>query len=152
MPNWKMHISLTVVCYLSFLIFFTPSIKTSIVAVIILIFSSLLPDLDHPKSKIRGFVSWASFLLVFIFLLSILEFTIFTKAILSVAGAFLVFIFVKKLPLKHRGRKSLHQWWLAIFVPLIFAFIFLVFRINPLLAFFVFFGYVVHLALDRIGF
>lgn len=152
MPNWKIHIILTVACYFLFVLILNPSIQTSIIAIVLLIFSSLLPDLDHPKSKIRGFISGAAFFLVFIFLFSILKIPVNERAIISLVSSGIVYIFFRNLPLKHRGPKSLHQWRLVIIVPILFAALFWYLKINIFLAFFVLFGYGIHLVLDRIKF
>jgi len=150
MPNWKIHITLTLFLYLVFINIFSFGIKLSIAAILLLIFSSLLPDLDHPKSKIRGFVTGLSFFVVFIFLFALLEYELAGKTVTSFLGASLVYVCFSNLPLKHRGKKSLHQWHLALFIPFCFAVVLYIFGMNYLLAFFVLFGYAVHLVLDRI--
>jgi len=151
MPNWKIHIVLTVAIYLVFINIFSFDIKLSIAAIFLLIFSSLLPDLDHPKSKIRSFVTGSLFFVMFIFLFALLEYESVSKIVTSLLGASLIYVFFSNLPLKHRGKKSLHQWHLALFIPFCFAVVFYIFGMNYLLAFFVLFGYFVHLLLDRIG-
>ncbi len=151
MPNWKIHITLTLFLYLIFINLFSLGIKASIAAILLLIFSSLLPDLDHPKSKIRNFVTGLSFLLTFVSLFLVLNYELEAKLVVSLLGSSVVYILFSNLPFKHRGKKSLHQWHLAFFVPLCFAAVFYIIGINYLLAFFVLFGYFVHLLLDRIG-
>jgi inner membrane protein len=148
MPNWKAHISITLVLYLVFVTLLNTSFNTNIAGFLILIFSSLLPDLDHPKSKIRRFVSSSFFLMVFLFLTTSLNLELIISLAISGTG----YLLVRNLPLKHRGRKSLHQWKLVFLIPFFIGLSFHLIGINYLLAFFVFFGYSVHLLLDRIGF
>ena len=151
MPNWKVHIALTLFLYLIFINIFSFEIKLSIAAILLLIFSSLLPDLDHPKSKIRNFVTGLSFLLTFVSLFLVLNYELESRLVVSFLGSSLIYVLFSNLPFKHRGRKSLHQWHLSLFVPFCFAVVFYIIGINYLLAFFILFGYFVHLLLDRIG-
>ena len=151
MPNWKMHVILTLVLYIIFINVFGFTLKLSIVALVLLIFSSVLPDIDHHKSKIRDITTGVFFFIGFVFLFDYLQYSLLEKSIFSLFGGTIAYLVGKHLPLTHRGKKSLHQWHLSLFVPFCFAVVFYILKINYLLSFFVFFGYIVHLLLDRVS-
>ena len=146
-----MHVVLTLLLYFIFINVFSFNFRLSLAALLVLVLSSLFPDLDHPKSKIRGLVTAVFFFLSFILLFSYLNYDVLEKSVFSLFGSTLVYLSIKHFPISHRGRKSLHQWHLAFFVPFCFAVVFYILGINYFLSFFIFFGYVSHLLLDRIG-
>jgi membrane-bound metal-dependent hydrolase YbcI (DUF457 family) len=104
MLDWKMHLIfglLTFILLLSFFYIFDISLSPKEIAVVLLAtsFSSLFPDADMPKSKIRGVVSFVvASAVCAIYIYSYAE----TWYYAPMYFAILYFIF-RYLPTKHRG-------------------------------------------------
>ncbi len=150
MPNWKTHIAVSFVFCSALFLLLGLTLRQMGFSVLLLAFSSILPDLDHPKSVIRETVAILGAFFAAVFVLDFLKFEPAKTLIVLVFVWIAVYFGVKKLPLRHRGRKSLHKWRLAIYSTIFFAVIFWLVNINIIFSIFVLFGYSTHLALDRI--
>lgn len=149
MPDWKIHAisALLVFALLLSLLPFHPDF--SIMALLIFLFSSLLPDLDHPRSLIRQVLGlFCSLFISVMFFITIgggLEMRLASSVIMFL----LVFLLFRKIPLRHRGRRSLHKWKLGFLLFLLSLLLFLAAGINIHLSAFILAGYWLHLGLDR---
>ncbi len=113
-------------------------------------FFSLFPDIDHPRSIIRKSSSVLIFYFAVLMIFLYLNVGIFEKVILSGISAVLTYYLYKKLPLHHRGPKSLHRWRYALVLSFAFSIIFFFLSVEITLALFVLFGYGLHLSLDKV--
>ena len=111
---------------------------------------ALLPDLDHPRSLMRNVLGMFCSLLVGLIFFVSMETALETRLASSVIMFLIVFILFRRLPLSHRGRRSLHKWKLGILVFLLCAGIFLLTGLNIYLSSFMLIGYWLHLGLDRL--
>ena len=147
--NWKSHILVTFVIYIVLVITFQFPLPNSISALILLALASLLPDFDHPKSVIRevisillGFFSFSAFILI-----SELEMAL--RLLVGMVLGILIYVGLKSIPLRHRGRNSMHQWSICFLLTGLLFIVFVLFNINLKFLAFVFVGYSVHLLTDR---
>ncbi len=149
MPNWKTHVLAAFLAYFFLIIILKFPAPESISAFILLAFSSILPDFDHPKSVIRetisllmGFFSATFFILYF-------DLSLQLKLIGGIITGVIVYFSLKKIHIRHRGPNSLHQWKVClIFIVLcaaVFYFAKIDFQFLPFLAV----GYSVHLLTDK---
>jgi hypothetical protein len=148
--DWKLHLISSLFIYLIIIIIFPLPPYYSIQALIILTFSSLLPDLDHPKSMIRIVIFSLIFYLLMLFVILQETLNHWIKILTIVILLILVYYTYKYLPLRHRGKRSLHLWryfLLSIAVSLVF---FTIANINISLSLFILIGYGSHLLADKI--
>lgn len=148
--DWKLHIISSLIIFTAVIISFPLGITLSAASLLAFLFFSLFPDIDHPKSVIRK----AVFSLLFYF--SIMPVVIFLDAgipekLLTIAiYGCLIYSAFRKIPLSHRGRRSLHRWRYALISTLFLSVPFLLIGIDPVISAFVFLGYSSHLLFDRI--
>lgn len=150
MASWKIHILFGLILYFAFVLIFSPGLEMNMLALALLVFASLLPDLDHPKSVIRLVVAVLGSFFVAIFLISNVEGLLTERLVVGTAGWVITYFAIKNLPLKHRGKKSLHQWWVLIILVMALGFAFWWTKTDISLMVFVLLGYGSHLILDRI--
>lgn len=150
MPDWKIHAIMALLAYsIIFLLFsFTP--EFGLMALLIMVFAGLLPDLDHPRSLIRQVLGIFCSLMVSVAFFVSVDAALEARLASSVIMFILVFLLFRKLPLRHRGRRSLHKWRLGIILFLACAGLFLLAGLSVYLSLFILAGYWLHLALDRI--
>lgn len=149
--DWKTHMMVPLFIYIAIMLFFQFPLTYSVQALLLLLLSAFLPDLDHPKSVMRR----VTFIIIFylmVFAVTIsLMIDIWAKFIVVTIMLVLVKYFHKHLPLKHRGKRSFHLWRYAFAFPSIVAFMFVAVNINISLAIFTLIGFGSHLAIDRIN-
>lgn len=141
MSGWKKHLifGLTVILIANaILVYFTGGSSKQFILNLkflpIALLYSILPDIDHPNSKM---------FLISILVLSILTLFFKNPIYIVVLFSFVLLHFLNKI--KHRGRFH------TLFAAFIFSLILLVF-IDPILALFGFLAYASHLFLDKLKF
>ena len=149
MPNWKTHILITFVIYALLVITFKFSPPTSIAALILLAFASILPDFDHPKSVIREALSIIMGFFSFAIFMSFFDFDLPIRLISGAITGGLVYFGLKKFPLSHRGPDSLHQWKVCFLFVGLCTLVFLIAGISFQFLSFLLLGYGVHLLVDK---
>ena len=122
----------------------------SITALTLLMLSSLLPDIDHPKSKIRKAIFLLVFYLMALFVVIELNVDLGMKILVLMVILILTYYLYKNIPLKHRGKRSLHLWRYCFLFTALSAIIFAVANINISFALFILIGYGSHLISDKI--
>ncbi len=148
--DWKLHVILSLLLYFLIISFFHFSLAYSVQALLILIFSSLLPDLDHPKSKIRKVIFLLVFYMMAIFVVIELNVDLGMKILVLMVILILTYYLYRNIPLKHRGKRSLHLWRYCFLFTALSAIIFAVANINISFALFIIVGYGSHLISDKI--
>jgi hypothetical protein len=148
--DWKLHLISSLFIYLIIIIVLPLPLLYSIQALILITFSSLLPDLDHPKSIIRVVIFSSIFYLLMMFIILQETLDTWTKIITIVILLILVYYSYKKLPLKHRGKRSLHLWRYFLLSTAVSLVLFTIANINISLSLFILIGYGSHLLADRI--
>jgi len=108
--DWKLHTMIAFLLYFLIISFFNFSLIYSIQAIVILIFSSLFPDIDHPKSIIRKIVFIIAFYLMILFVVIEMNADVWMKTIVMFIILILTYYMYRHLPLRHRGKRSLHLW------------------------------------------
>lgn len=148
--DWKLHAILSLLLYFLIISFLQFPPVYSVQALVILLFASLLPDIDHPKSVVRKI----SFLMVFyaliLFITLGMEIDIGMKAVILAMSLGITYYLFRKLPLKHRGRRSLHLWRYPFVFSGLSLVLFSMANINISLSLFIIIGYSSHLISDRI--
>lgn len=150
MPDWKLHSIAALLAFALLLSLFPFSPDFSVMALLIFLFSSLLPDLDHPKSLIRHVLGLFCSLFISAIFFIRLEAGIGIRLVSGAMMFVLVFLLFRKLPLRHRGRRSLHRWRIGLLLFLLCTALFLMLGLNIYLGIFIPAGYWLHLALDRV--
>ncbi len=151
MPNWNYHIVFSFVIYAILVIALNISMTPAAIGFVILVFASLLPDFDHPSSLIRQIVAMACAAGLFVVVLKTFVnsgFDLFTGIVISVIVSAGSYMGVLKIKLKHRGKKSMHQLWVLVFITALSALAFWLINLNPYFAGVVFIGYSSHMFLD----
>ncbi|HLD57479.1 MAG TPA: metal-dependent hydrolase [archaeon] len=152
MPNWNYHIAFSFAVYIILAFVFNISLVGGLIGFIVLGFASLLPDFDHPKSLIRQITAIAagfgSFIIALKALVNYTQLSLLGGIFISVIIGGAVYFTVTKIRLKHRGKKSMHQIWVLIFVTAASALIFWLINLQIYFAGLVFLGYSSHLFLD----
>ena len=148
--DWKLHIIVSLFLYFLIASFFQFSLSYSISALLLLVFSSLLPDMDHPKSMIRKLMFLAAFYLFILFVVVEMMADIWIKVIIMSIILILTYYFFRNIPLKHRGKRSLHLWRYVFISGSLSSVFFALANINISLALFIIIGYGSHLTADRV--
>ena len=152
MPNWNYHIAFSFAVYAVLFVALNIPLTAGAIGFVILVFASLLPDFDHPKSLIRQITAIAcgagSFIVVLKILVNYSQLTLFDGIVVSTLASLGAYVAVQKLRLKHRGKKSMHQLWVLIFVTALSALVFWLFGLGAQFSGIVFLGYSSHLFLD----
>jgi len=147
--NWKGHITVTFGIYLVLVLFLGLQLTSSLAALILLAISSILPDFDHPKSVIRETLAILSGFFTLSLILLIFEVEPVIKLVAGTVSGIAIYILIKTIPLRHRGKRSLHQWSVCFLLlgicAVVFFFLDIGFRYLP----FIFVGYSVHLLTDK---
>ncbi len=150
MPDWKIHTISVLLVFALILCLFSFSLEFGIMALLVLLFSGLLPDLDHPRSLIRQVLGlFCSLFISLLFFIS-MEAGLEMRLASSIIMFFLIFLLFRKIPLRHRGRRSLHKWRLGIILFLACAGLFLLVGLSVYLSLFILTGYWLHLGLDKV--
>lgn len=149
--DWKLHMMIPLFVYIAIILFFQPPLIYSIQALILLIFSSFLPEFDHPRSLARKVFFILLFYFVAIAIMIELKIEFWLKILIISMFLIVVRYIYKKLPIRHRGKRSLHLWRYFFVFPTIFALYFVFAGVDLSLIFFIFIGYGLHLALDKIN-
>ncbi len=148
--DWKSHMLVPLFVYIAALLIFQLPAIFAIQALFLLLFSSFLPDLDHPKSVMRK----ATFIIIFYLMVfavtAEISIDLWMKFMIITIMLVLAHYFYKHLPLKHRGKRSFHLWRYFFVLPTVFAFLFVVTGVSISLVWFVFAGFGLHLAVDKI--
>lgn len=146
-----MHMMVPLFFYIAVILIFQLQLLYALQALSLLIFSSFLPDLDHPRSHVRK----ATFIIIFylmIFAVTLnISINIWIKFLIITIMLILTNYIYKHLPLKHRGKRSFHLWRYVFVFPTIFAFLFVFAGVSVSLAAFIVAGLGIHLGLDKIG-
>lgn len=154
MLDWKLHLIFGLLLAITFLgsfYFFQIelSIETIVSMIVMTMFTSLLPDVDLRKSKIRDLVSIISAAAIsFIFIYFRTD-----EWYLSIIYFLFLYILFKNIPTKHRGITHTFKFsfLFSIILAGIFYFLFTLNFENLLLWFTVIlFSYNLHLVLDKI--
>jgi hypothetical protein len=149
--DWKMHMMVPLFFFIAVILVFQFQLIFALQALSLLIFSSFLPDLDHPKSHVRK----ATFIIIFylmIFAITLeISINIWIKFLIITIMLVLTNYFYKHLPLKHRGKRSFHLWRYVFVFPTIFAFLLVAAGVSVSLVAFIVAGLGMHLGLDKIG-
>ena len=148
--DWKLHTLLSFLLYFLIISIFHFSLTYSIQALLILIFSSLLPDIDHPKSVIRKIIFLLVFYFMMLFVVIEMSLGIEMKILIMMITIILTYYFYKNIPLKHRGKRSLHLWRYCFILGGISLILFTLANINTSLTLFIIVGYASHLISDKI--
>ncbi len=142
-------------------VFFIKPIELALAACLFFVASSLLPDVDHPKSIPRKLMRGLVFLLIFFSTILALSFLfpqkdpfaafLFLPATALLASLVITFIIEISIP-KHRGK--IHSAGAGLFLGLLVFVLSAVLVPVPtalLLASAVFLGYTLHIAVDFVG-
>ncbi len=151
MPNWNYHIGFSFAIYAILVVALNISWTPAAIGFVILVLASLLPDFDHPNSLIRQIIAMACAAGLLVVVLKIFVnsgFDLFTGIVISIIAATGSYIGVLKVRLKHRGKKSMHQLWVLVFVTALSALVFWLINLHPYFAGVVFLGYSSHMFLD----
>jgi len=148
--DWKLHLLTSFLVYFGLMLFFRFPSDYGVAAFILLALSSLLPDVDHPKSIIRGIIFAIIFYLFMLFVVMQSSIDLQMKILVIVIMLILTYYSYRNIPLKHRGRRSLHLWRYSFVSTGISAVIFRMANINISLVLFIFIGYALHLLVDKI--
>ena len=149
--DWKSHMLVPLLLYIAIILIFQFQFLYSVQALFLVVFSAFLPELDHPRSVARRiFFVILFYAMVFAITIEVsieiwLKFVVITVLLVLARYAY------KKLPIKHRGKHSLHLWRYCLVIPTFFVFVFMLANINISLASFIIVGYGSHLALDKIN-
>lgn len=147
--DWKLHLIFSFVIFFLITLVFRFPFDYSVAAFLLIIFSSLLPDLDHPKSIIRLIVFAVIFYLLMLFVI-IQDFNLEIKILTIAMLLILAYYSYRHLPLKHRGRRSLHLWRYCFLATAVSFVLFTIANINISLTLFILIGYGSHLLADKI--
>lgn len=148
--DWKLHMLLSLVIYALIASVLSLSLEYAVIAMVLLVFGSLLPDMDHPRSVIRKAVFMFA-LYVFVFFVMIgtgMDFLI--KLLVIGMMSILSYYLYRHVPLSHRGTRSLHLWRYVPLTGCIFTLAFVIASINISLVLFLIVGYASHLAADKV--
>ena len=148
--DWKLHVIVPLIVFSVILMFSGFSLGSGIAALMITLFSSLFPDLDYPKSFIRSLILSSLFFITLWFVFIYVPAGFVEKAVLLSICFVLLYAAHYRLPLKHRGKKSLHQWRFAFVFSAVFLVLLALSGMGVILSAFFFLGYGTHLLLDRI--
>lgn len=153
MPDWKTHFIFSlflVIIWISVfnLISFQVSAQVIIALFLVTAFSSLFPDVDMKKSKIRSVVA------LFVSSVVVALYVIFFTSTWYYAPVYLVLLYLilRYIPTKHRGIVHTFKFSLlfSVVVPALY-FIFTDFSLEPFVLLFVasLLGYNMHLLIDK---
>ena len=115
-----------------------------VVGVIVCVIYSLLPDLDHPNSKIRKYVEILALIIVIVGLLGVYTTElahIITPHHGALAGLVSAVFLLGLWSCKHRG--IMHSLWFGVLIsiPLVL--------LHPMISVFALSGFITHLILDK---
>ncbi len=147
--NWKGHILATFIIYMLLVLVFEFPLPNSMMALALLTLASIMPDFDHPKSVIREVISVLLGLFSFSLFIILSEFEFILRLLTGALLGSLVYISLKKIPLKHRGPDSLHQWSVCFLLTGLLLIVFILAGVEIKFLAFIFVGYSVHLLTDR---
>ena len=150
MPDWKIHSISVLLVFAIILCIFSFSPEFGIMALLVLLFSGLLPDLDHPRSFIRQLLGILCSLFISVIFFVSMEAGLEIRIASSVIMFSLVFLLFRKIPLRHRGRRSLHKWRIGIIISLFSILLLWFANLSIYLSLFILAGYWLHLGLDRV--
>lgn len=153
MPDWKTHFIFSLFLTITWIsIFYFADLQLSfeslVTLIVLIIFTSLFPDIDTKKSKIRNVVSMAiAAIVVGVYIFFYME-TWYYAPVYFV----LLYLILKYLPTKHRG--ITHTFKFSILFSFVLAAVsiaFVQFSIENFLFWFfiVFSSYSLHLLIDR---
>jgi len=154
MPDWKIHLifgCLLTIVFLSIVYFLKIQIDILNIFVmsILILFTSVIPDIDLSKSKVRDLVS-----LILSFVISSAYIVFYpSKWYYSLAFFLILYFLLKNLKTRHRGLSHTLKvsFLFSFFVILIFYFLLKLNVIECLILFTItFFSYTFHLFLDRL--
>ena len=148
--DWKLHLIFSFLLYFIIILFFWFPMDYSVAAFFLLTFSSLLPDVDYKKSIIRGVIFAMVFYLLMLFVVIQKSLVLEIKILAVVILLFIVYYSYKNIPLKHRGKHSLHLWRYPFAFTAVSLVLFAAANINISLILFIFIGYGSHLLTDKI--
>jgi len=106
--------------------------------------------MDHPKSMIRKLVFVAALYLFILFVVVEMTADIGIKVIVMSVILMLTYYFFRNIPLKHRGKRSLHLWRYVFISGSLSSVFFALADINISLALFIIIGYGSHLIADKV--
>ena len=149
--DWKIHMLVPLFIYIATILVFQFPVLYSVQALMLVLFSSSLPELDHPRSIARRVIFVVVFYLMVLAITMELSIDIWLKFAIITVMLVLTRYFYKRLPIKHRGKHSLHLWRYCLIFPTVSAFLFMLASLNISLASFIIVGYGSHLALDKIN-
>jgi len=148
--DWKSHMLVPLFVYIAALLIFQLPPMYAVQALFILLFSSFIPDLDHPKSVMRKVTFIITFYVMVFAITAEMSIDIWMKFLTITIMLVLVNYAYRHLPLKHRGKRSFHLWRYFFVFPTLFALAFAAAGISISLVWFAFAGFGLHLAVDKI--
>ncbi len=148
--DWKFHAIFSFFLYAVVITLFGFPAGFSFSGFVLLVFSSMLPDVDSKKSVIRKIVFALLFYTATIFVWFSINTDAYTKMTLTAIFAVLSYVCYVKIPLRHRGKKSLHLWRYFVVISAASFILFFFSGMNPYYAFFISIGYGSHLVADKI--
>ena len=154
MKDWKSHSIfglLLAIAFFNFVYFFQVfeiSLQFIISLTAVVVFVSVLPDVDLKKSKIRNFIA-----LIAAFAAALFYILLFSQIYYAIIYFFIIYFLIKFFPTKHRGMS--HNFYFSIFfsflVILVGYFIFSFSQKEFVFWYFVvFISYNLHLFLDKV--
>lgn len=153
MPGWKVHVIFSLFLVIAWMSAFyyldIPSgVRETAATVFFIVASSLFPDIDMKKSKVRDIFSLAIALSVSI------SYIIYSTSTWYYGPVYFILLYyiLRYLPTKHRG--ITHKFWFSILFSTVLSFSYLSlgqFTIQEFLLWFsvIFTGYGLHLLIDR---
>ncbi len=148
--DWKLHVISSLVIFVAVSLVFPLGIPLSAASLLAFLFFSLFPDIDHPKSLIRKITFFLLFYFLAFFVAVCLVAGFPEKIVIISISSLLTYFLYKKIPLHHRGRRSLHRWRHAVLLLIVFSAISVFLNISLIFSLFVLLGYSSHLLFDRI--
>ncbi|MBD3155859.1 MAG: hypothetical protein GF368_04340 [Candidatus Aenigmarchaeota archaeon] len=157
MPSWKVHLIFDMIILIVILgTLYGWGLITDYILIIFLTLFNLLatisPDIDTPKSNIRKYLSLLLSVIITVYL--IINFSL-GSIFYGLLGFIIVYLVIRFFPTKHRG--ATHKLWFSLVFSLgmtsilwfMFNFSGFEFGIYFLI---IFWGYLSHLILDKVGF
>lgn len=153
MVDWKLHLlsgSFMIISWLTFFYFFKIfeiGMTTIVILGVLTLFSSLFPDIDMKKSKIRDVISMILSLLVAV----IYIYRYPAEWFYGIAYFVVLYFLFRSVPTKHHGITHTYRFALVFSLVLVF-FVYFLFGLNQIEFLFwlgvIFLSYSTHLMLD----
>lgn len=150
-PDWKAHVVAALLVFAVIALFKPLSLEYGMLAMVVMVFSSVLPDLDYPRSVVRQVMGIALALAFSVMVALRADAALEMKILMAVVVWGLVYFGFSRLPLRHRGRRSLHRWGAGLVFAVIVGVASWLAGFSATLALFALLGYFLHLVVDKAG-